>query len=101
MIQFTASAPDRLAQRRLPYSAQLKPFNFMLAVNVHPDSVTLPLRRAQHWIIAPFERDATRWLALPWRDLYTGALCQVATTGAGAPGVVVAESMTAVVPVSG
>ena len=98
VIQFTASSPDRLRpyeaqQRRQSYADRLKPFTFMLAVNVFPDSVAPPLHRQQHRIIAPFERNPMRWFDLPWRDLYTGTHCQVATRGAGAPGVVVAESI--------
>ncbi|MDX2059480.1 MAG: hypothetical protein SFV24_16840 [Gemmatimonadales bacterium] len=102
VVQFTASSPDRLKpytarKGHPPYGERLKPFNFMLAVNVEPDSVTAPLRRDRYRLIAPFERDPRRWWDAEWRDLYSGTRCRVATSGAGAPGVVVAMPIRRVI----
>jgi len=102
LIQFTASSPDRLKPYTIrkdnrPYADRLKPFNFMMAANVEPDSIAPPLRRDRFRLIAPFERNATRWFEAEWRDLYSAARCQLATSGSGGPGVVVAESIAAMV----
>jgi hypothetical protein len=64
-----------------PYSAQLKPFNFLLSCHVkqlgHPTGVD-PER---FHLIAPYESDATQWLKGKWIDQYTGKAYRITTAG--------------------
>ncbi len=102
LIQFTASSPDRVKpytvrMDRRAYGDRLKPFTFMMAADVDPATIAPPLKRDRFRLVAPFERDTTRWTEAKWRDQYTGTRCRVATNGAGGPGVVVVQSIAAVI----
>lgn len=75
------STPDILGPLRMdvPYARNIKPANFLIAAHVdyfgHPDGVD-PL---QFHLVAPFERDATRWSTMDWIDKYSGRPYRVTT----------------------
>ena len=53
-----------------PYSEQIKPFNFMNTAFVPRGERSLEDQRMV--LVAPYERDATRWLQTPWWNRYSG-----------------------------
>lgn len=67
------------------YERNRKPANFLIAAHVryfgHPDGID-PL---QFHLVAPFERDSTRWLDMDWIDKYSGLVYRVTTTGQPTP----------------
>ena len=75
--QITVSSPEvlrPLAKGNVgkSYAAQIKPFNFILSAHIaafgHP-----PDADPEHFhLIAPYETDPRKWLALPWIDQYSG-----------------------------
>ena len=56
-----------------PYADQIKPYNFMLSAQVSkfgtPQGVD---PREPFHLIAPFERDPSKWLGMKWIDRYSG-----------------------------
>ena len=68
------------------YADQIKPMNFALSVTVarfgHPEGCADPGR---FHLLAPFERDPSRWLMMPWLDKYSGARFQIGV-GRATPG---------------
>jgi hypothetical protein len=74
--QITVSGPEVLKPLRTlnagkPYSARIKPFNFILSCHVrklgHPVGV-IPER---FHLIAPYDVDPRKWEKLPWIDQYS------------------------------
>jgi hypothetical protein len=57
------------------YEDQIKPFNFLLAVQVaklgYPEGYGPKTDRKLH-LVAPWEPDPGRWLQLPWLDVHEG-----------------------------
>ena len=53
-----------------PYRGQVKPYNFMLAAHVAPFGHPLGVDPARFRLVAPFEPQASKWITLPWRNLY-------------------------------
>jgi hypothetical protein len=86
-------APFRAVQADQPYADQIKPFNFLLAVQVadggHPKGVDPERCR----LVAPFERDPAKWLDLEWVDLHSGTRCRIATRGLPAPDVAIVKTV--------
>jgi|HubBroStandDraft_6_1064221.scaffolds.fasta_scaffold08670_5 hypothetical protein len=83
--QITASSPEVLRplaklNAGKPYAQQIKPFNFILSCHIaafgHPSDAD-PER---FHLIAPYETDPRKWLALPWIDQYTGKQYRISTT---------------------
>lgn len=71
-----------------PYSAQIKPFNFLLSCHVAPFGHPPGTDPAPFHLIAPFESDPRRWLAMEWTDQYTGKQYRIATGNEAGPGMV-------------
>ncbi len=67
---------------RSRYCDRVKPFNFALSAHVamlgHPDGVD-PKR---FHLVAPYERDARKWLRMKWTDIHSGAEYSIATGSA-------------------
>jgi hypothetical protein len=63
------------------YTAQIKPFNFLLTCQVaqagHPDGAN----EEQFRLIAPYESDSRKWLKNDWIDQYTGSTYRITTDG--------------------
>jgi hypothetical protein len=53
-----------------PYRDQIKPYNFMLAAHVAPFGHPLAADPARFRLVAPFEPLVSKWITLPWRNLY-------------------------------
>jgi hypothetical protein len=70
-----------------PYEQQLKPFGFLIAVQVWHPALSVPAgyppERFQ--LIHPYEPDPQRWLGLDWIDHYSGHSFRIHTTGPPAP----------------
>ena len=54
------------------YSEQIKPMNFGWSVQVARNGHPVGVDPARFHLLAPFERDPSKWLSLPWYDKYTG-----------------------------
>ncbi len=56
-----------------PYADQIKPYNFMLSAQVSKFGTPHGLNpHAPFHLIAPFERDPSKWLGMKWIDRYSG-----------------------------
>ena len=66
------------------YQPQVKPFNFALSAHVRPFGHPAGVDPHHFHLIAPFEKDPRKWLALPWRDVHSGREFAIAT-GVDAP----------------
>jgi hypothetical protein len=64
------------------FAEQIKPFNFLLTCHVRPFGHPQPCTDPEHFhLIAPYENDPTRWLALAWIDQYSGKTYRITTAG--------------------
>jgi hypothetical protein len=61
------------------WSDQVKPFNFLLVGHVRPFGSPAGADPSRFQLVAPYERDATNWLRLPWIDRYTGNRIAIST----------------------
>src|SRR5205823_2352629 len=68
---FTAVNRDRA------YSTQIKPFNFLSVAYV--STFERPEHEPHVVLVAPYERDPTRWLNTPWYNRYTGSPYRITT----------------------
>lgn len=59
---------------------QVKAFNFLLSTQVAPLAHPQDVDPARFHLIAPYERDPTQWITLPWRDRYTKRHHSITTT---------------------
>jgi len=64
-----------------PYSAMVKPFNFLLTAHVLPFGHPTGAMPDRFHLIAPYEPNPLRWLKMDWIDQYTGRQYRLATTG--------------------
>lgn len=83
--QITVSSPDVLRplgklNADKPYPEQIKPFNFILSCHVAALGQPSDVNSERFHLIAPYERDPRRWLALPWIDQYSGKQYRISTT---------------------
>lgn len=75
VTRLTISSPALLSPFKAfnegkPYSAQVKPSNFMLVAHVASFGHPLGAEPARFRLVAPFEPLASQWPSLPWRNLY-------------------------------
>jgi hypothetical protein len=81
----TASSPllvNRLTPRgrqRLSYANRIKPMNFLLTAHVAPFGHPQGVDPQEFRLIAPFNTDASKWLRLPWTDIYSGKTYTITT----------------------
>lgn len=83
--QITVTSPE--VQRPLAklnagksYVQQIKPFNFILSCHVAPYGHPVGADPERFHLIAPYETDPRKWLALPWIDQYSGQQYRISTT---------------------
>ena len=83
--QITVSSPEVLRplaklNAGRSYEGRVKPSNFILSCHVaslgHPSDADTECFH----LIAPYERDPRKWLALPWIDQYSGKQYRISTT---------------------
>jgi len=83
--QITVSSPEVLRPLAKlnggkPYAQQIKPFNFILSCHVAPYGHPIGADPERFHLIAPYEKDPRKWLALPWIDQYSGKRYRITTT---------------------
>ena len=83
--QITVSSPEvlrPLAKLNMgkPYAQQIKPFNFILSCHIAPYGHPVGADAERFHLIAPYETDPRKWLALPWIDQYSGKQYRISTT---------------------
>jgi hypothetical protein len=83
--QITVSSPEVLRplaklNAGKPYAQQIKPFNFILSCHVAPYGHPVGADPERFHLIAPYETDPRKWLALPWIDQYSGKQYRISTT---------------------
>jgi hypothetical protein len=83
--QITVSSPDVLRplaklNAGKPYEQQIKPFNFILSCHVAPFGHPVGADPERFHLIAPYETDPRKWLALPWIDQYSSKQYRISTT---------------------
>jgi hypothetical protein len=66
----TMLRPFRHLNQGRPYSNQVKPFNFLLAIHLRPLGLPKGVQAERFQLVSPFELDARRWLRRPWYTLY-------------------------------
>jgi len=82
----TASSPmvlERLTpkrRKRLAYAERIKPMNFLLTVHVHPLGYPADVDRTEFRLIAPFTRDASKWLGMRWTEAHSGETFAITTS---------------------
>ena len=74
--QITVSSPEVLKPLEAfsagkPYAQQIKPFNFILSCHVAPFGHPVGADPEHFHLVAPYETDPRKWLALPWIDQYS------------------------------
>jgi hypothetical protein len=62
------------------YAQQIKPFNFILSCHVAALGQPSDANAERFHLIAPYERDPRKWLALPWIEQYSGKHYRISTT---------------------
>lgn len=75
--RLTASSPHFLRpfedlNDQLPYDEQVKPFNFLLSVQLAAFGCPTGYDPERFQLIAPYESDPRRWLEMDWTDRYSG-----------------------------
>jgi hypothetical protein len=63
--------PFRAYNQDAPLLGQVKPFNFLLSAQVAPLAHPEGYDPSRFHLIAPYERDPTKWLDLDWQDRYS------------------------------
>ena len=87
ITSWRALDPYRTLNYRRRYAQRIKPANFLLVA--HDDAlVALPPEydRARLTPIAPFSREPSAWLGLPWRNRFDGAAIELTTEPGGRSG---------------
>jgi len=64
-----------------PYAAQLKPFNFLVGTHVRALGHPVGVSPERFHLIAPYERDPTKWLGMDWIDQYSERVFKIRTRG--------------------
>jgi hypothetical protein len=83
--QITVSSPEVLRplaklNTGKPYAQQIKPFSFILSCHVAPFGHPISADPERFHLIAPYEKDPRKWLALPWIDQYSAKQYRISTT---------------------
>jgi hypothetical protein len=63
------------------YAEQVKPFDFLNTCHVRPLGHSIGVDAEHFHLIAPFEKDATKWDRILWTDQYSGERFRISTTG--------------------
>ena len=58
---------------RRPYAEQVKPYGFLLVAHAASGGLPRGADPERFVLVAPYELDPTRWVDLPWRNLYDPA----------------------------
>jgi hypothetical protein len=61
------------------YRERVKPFNFAMSAHVAPFGHPAGVDSKRFHLVAPYEKDARKWLRLPWRDIHSGKRFEIGT----------------------
>lgn len=89
ITSWMALQPYRTLNEGRPYAGQIKPANFLVVAHDDP-LIALPpeLDRARLTPIAPYSKEPSAWLGLPWRNRFDGMSLQLTTERQGRTGTV-------------
>jgi hypothetical protein len=96
----TVSSPTMLrylGDRHTPYRKRVKPFGFALSAHVAPLGHPPDVDPERFHLVAPYERNPSRWLSLEWIDVYSGDRFNITTDGPSTVGAVAVKSYRDVV----
>lgn len=68
------------------YPTQIKPFNFILSCQIQPFGHPLDADPERFHLIAPYNPDPSKWLAMEWIDQYSQNRYRITTAGFHAQG---------------
>jgi hypothetical protein len=74
------------------YRHRVKPFNFALSAHVAPFGRPPGANPERFHLLAPYERDARKWLELSWTDVNSGSEFRITTAGPATVGPVAVKS---------
>jgi hypothetical protein len=74
------------------YRHRVKPFNFALSAHVVPFGHPPGANPERFHLLAPYERDARKWLELSWTDVDSGSAFRITTDGPATVGAVAVKS---------
>jgi hypothetical protein len=85
LSQIRASSPHMLRpfdsyNASKPYAEQVKPFNFLLSVQVAPFGHPQGVDPTRFHLVAPWSSEPAEWMSLPWFDLHSGREFRITTT---------------------
>ena len=63
------------------YADQIKPFNFLLSCHVKPLGHPFGTDPEHFHLMAPFEKDPSKWISMDWIDQYSGECYRITTVG--------------------
>jgi hypothetical protein len=88
--------PFRLRNSGRSWAEQIKPFNFLLVANIHPDGYPPNADGSKFRLVAPYTDNPDTWASLEWRNIYDpdGPNYRITTqwTPEATPGLVVVRS---------
>jgi len=70
----------KLLNKDKSYPKQVKPFNFLLSAHIRKLGYPIEVDPERFHLIAPFESNPSKWLAVPWIDEYTEKRFPVTTS---------------------
>jgi hypothetical protein len=71
--------PFAVMNRRKRYSETIKPFSFLVNCHIAPFGHPVGIDPRRFHLIAPYERDGTRWADLDWIDQCSGRTYRIVT----------------------
>lgn len=96
--QLTVSSPRLLGtfaqcNAGRTYDEGVKPMSFGLTVYLDRHQLPIGVKRTQFQLVAPYETDASRWLAMSWIEKYTTVAYRITTNPLADPDAIVVRTI--------